>query len=237
MRGGRRSIRDTREYRASERAQSTLTLSPTGSRQLSEVTQLETMLTQHLSWNLYGRFFLRSRDQNLHRRFFMLCLEERHERHERRREKHKRHERVQSERESTKQTQFKSNWITLFAEVTQLGTMITQQLGWSDSRFFLGPGIKTYVDVLCFVWKRDMRDTRDGMRCVRDMGEYRASERAQSRHKQNPRPIPQNGLPNTKKGRAPFRFFSIPRAAPNSTIPKSELCATARRPREALFVY
>ena len=56
-RDGRRSIRDMGEYRASERAQSRLDLSPTGSRQLSEVTQLETMITQQLRWNLDDRFF------------------------------------------------------------------------------------------------------------------------------------------------------------------------------------
>ena len=108
----------------------------------------------------------------------------------------------------------------------------------------LGPGIKTCIDVDVFlnvlfgIWKRDMHERHERRQeSIRYMGEHRASERAQSRHKQNPRPIPQNGLPNTKKGRAPFRFFSIPRAAPNSTIPKSELRATARRPRKALFVY
>ena len=35
----------------------------------------------------------------------------------------------------------------------------------------------------------------------------------------NSRPIPQNGLPNTKKGTAPLHFFFIPRRGPNFFIP------------------
>ena len=41
-------------------------------------------------------------------------------------------------------------------------------------------------------------------------------------YKKNPRPIPQNGLPNTKKGTAPLHFFFIPRRGPNFFIPGSE---------------
>ena len=41
-------------------------------------------------------------------------------------------------------------------------------------------------------------------------------------YKKNPRPIPQNGLPNTKKGTAPLHFFFIPRSGPNFFIPGSE---------------
>ena len=50
MRDGRRIIRDMGEHRASERAQSRLSLSSSGFRQLSGVTQLETMITQQLRW-------------------------------------------------------------------------------------------------------------------------------------------------------------------------------------------
>ena len=89
------------------------------------------------------------------------------------------------------------------------------------------------------------RETRETVRYERRQEKHKRYGRAQSEResthradiRKNPHPTPQNGLPNTKKGRAPFRFFSIPRAAPDSTILKSDLRATARRPRKALFVH
>ena len=96
------------EYRASERAQSRLNLSATGSRQLSEVTLLEMMNTQQLSWKPRWTLFFLGLGIKTCIDVFMFCLEERHERHERRQEKHKRHERVQSERDSTEKTKAKS---------------------------------------------------------------------------------------------------------------------------------